>query len=826
MNTRSFICLVALLLGLSGPRPAAGATNEWIKPTSGYWEEQASWSLGVLPDATQSLLFNNAGWKALAIGTNTAQNFPQFLHVQSLRLGAPADSYNTLLMNFAGLAQPLQTTSLIVEANSAVVMQSSALEVAGDFLLGGGFHQGDFSGVKVYGGLGVGRFGQGSYFLTNGTLAAGSIGVGGFEAGEFVQYGGSTTVGGLQINLGGEFDLHCGEVAATNGLTVGIGDYADYASFRQHGGMVEADTIINGNYILNGGSITGRMSVPGNTFQRVNGSVLQTGGTNDASSMDLGFPNQFGGAAIYDLSNGVVHVASSTAFRGGWFSQYNGLHTIVSNLVMEGTFVGRGNVYAEYLLGGGTLSVGSLAVNRLSKLTVSNGVLNAGGLAMNLVATDGVAVVNLYGGSIAVSNLIDIGLGNIVMSGGNFQTPGLGIFLGELHQSGGTSEMGMIRLPQNRVTIGQGNYYLSGGTLLSSNLSLGASGPGGFAGLNGVFDQSGGVHTNSKGIVLWGTVRSGGARPNGEYRLSTGFLVTPLVQFTEGGSFQQSGGTNRAGAIGVADGGIFSLSGGSVSSSNTSVGSRHGRYYYWSEFRSFYTQTGGSHAANEFSSGPGGLAQLQGGSLTAPSISVGPEAELELTGAAVTNSNTFTILSATRVRADGNYLQLGKLMVQFAPPSPNLPPPSSDSLLDFGTNATTLRFQDSHDTTWDSSLVVANWSGSANGGGTDRLYVGSSSQGLTAAQLSQITFVNPGGWSAGNYPARILSTGEIVPAVPPPLAFTQSANALVLSWTGDNQLLSATNVNGPYDPIPGATNPFTNPFAGPQRFFRLGVSAP
>src|SRR5687768_9919419 len=108
MTTRALICLVASMSYFSSPHPAAGAINEWTKATSGYWEEPY-WSLGILPDASQSVVFNNAGWKALAIGPNTAQNFPQSMRVQSLRLGAPVDSYNTLLLTYAGYERSLQT---------------------------------------------------------------------------------------------------------------------------------------------------------------------------------------------------------------------------------------------------------------------------------------------------------------------------------------------------------------------------------------------------------------------------------------------------------------------------------------------------------------------------------------------------------------------------------------------------------------------------------------------------------------------------------------------------------------------------------------------
>src|SRR5882757_3044473 len=160
MKTRRLTCFVVLSLGFSAPHPADGAINSWTKPTSGYWEEQASWSLGVLPDATQSVMFTNAGWKALAIGANTAQNFPQSMQIQDLQIASPVDSFNVLLMNFSGFQVPLQTTSLGIGTNCAIVVQGSVLEVTntgttGDIYLGGTISQGDYSLVKVHGGIGI-----------------------------------------------------------------------------------------------------------------------------------------------------------------------------------------------------------------------------------------------------------------------------------------------------------------------------------------------------------------------------------------------------------------------------------------------------------------------------------------------------------------------------------------------------------------------------------------------------------------------------------------------------------------------------------------------
>ena len=56
--------------------------NTWVKPTSGYWEEStANWSLGILPNSSQSIYITNAGFKAVAIGANTSQNFPQSMQI-------------------------------------------------------------------------------------------------------------------------------------------------------------------------------------------------------------------------------------------------------------------------------------------------------------------------------------------------------------------------------------------------------------------------------------------------------------------------------------------------------------------------------------------------------------------------------------------------------------------------------------------------------------------------------------------------------------------------------------------------------------------------
>jgi len=49
------------------------------------------------------------------------------------------------------------------------------------------------------------------------------------------------------------------------------------------------------------------------------------------------------------------------------------------------------------------------------------------------------------------------------------------------------------------------------------------------------------------------------------------------------------------------------------------------------------------------------------------------------------------------------------------------------------------------------------------GHGMHQLYFGKHPRALTLQQLAQIVFSNPAGLPPGNYPARMLTTGEVVP---------------------------------------------------------------
>ena len=92
-------------------------------------------------------------------------------------------------------------------------------------------------------------------------------------------------------------------------------------------------------------------------------------------------------------------------------------------------------------------------------------------------------------------------------------------------------------------------------------------------------------------------------------------------------------------------------------------------------------------------------------------------------------------------------------------------------------------------------LNVQSWSGSLYGGGAQRIVFGTNDSALTQQQLSQIQFQNPGGLTPGNYPARILATGEIVPDTGAPLPPTAN---LVPSTNGSMHLSIGGDIGQTY----------------------------
>ena len=101
-----------------------------------------------------------------------------------------------------------------------------------------------------------------------------------------------------------------------------------------------------------------------------------------------------------------------------------------------------------------------------------------------------------------------------------------------------------------------------------------------------------------------------------------------------------------------------------------------------------------------------------------------------------------------------------------------------------------------------------------------QIYFGTNRYGLTPQQLSRIRFRNPERFPAGDYPARLRRTGELVRASRPVLTVARAGQNLHLQWPDGYTLQIATNVLGPFSDLP-VTSPAEHPATGPKGFFRL-----
>jgi hypothetical protein len=479
---------------------------------------------------------------------------------------------------------------------------------------------------------------------------------------------------------------------------------------------------------------------------------------------------------------------------------------------------------------GGSNQVNSLRMYGDSAYTLNNGTLNANSFEFQSLGAPGQGQFTLKSGSMDVQGQFEIGhavltgpvgRGDFLMQGGAFHAPALNLVNGTFTQTGGTNMTPTIDLPSS--TFGYADYFLSNGTLVSSNVRLGYYVTPFTSGGLGNFSQSGGVHTNST-MTLYGYLRTQTVHPSGEYFLSGGRLVCDVLTLY-GGVFDQSGGANFSRELVLDQAGRFNLSAGELVTSNTTVmtsGCVEGRFL----------QNGGSHTIqNRLLIEDWAYYTLATGTLAAANIETGPGALLNLQGGQISNPGLFTIRGGS-VNIAGQTRELGQLQViGVSEPacSQSFPGPRSLSL-DWGPQSNrapvVVRFTDSRDVPWSGlPLLIYGWRPPSDGFAGDHIYVGTDAESLTASQLNQLTFIYPGG--QGSSPARLLANGELVPTLyVPNVGWSGTSGEFILFWDSNWELVTATNLLGPYIPLVGASSPFTNTFTDPQRYFRLRVPLP
>ena len=234
---------------------ASAQTNSWTNPASGKWEDATSWSLGVLPDSSQSVMITNSGFKAVAINPSTPVNFPGSMTVSALTIQGSTNTENTLLLNFFGTAVPLTVLNgLTVSNNGQILDFSSGLVVGGSFTVtnsqmnqDGGFINTTNAAVSLQGSI---------YNLTNGDFEGGQVSLGSPVSAQINQYGGTATITNLQfaqngIGSGGTYTLlQDGNLNLPGGLTL-MGDSGSSQTYLQAGGTNQTTSVFLARHFRN-----------------------------------------------------------------------------------------------------------------------------------------------------------------------------------------------------------------------------------------------------------------------------------------------------------------------------------------------------------------------------------------------------------------------------------------------------------------------------------------------------------------------------------------------------------------------------------------------
>jgi hypothetical protein len=504
--------LIFALLAAAFLSPSfAQVSNSWIKAGSGNWEDQTAWSLGILPSSGQAVLITNQGWKAVAIGASTTQNAPQSLNVGSVILGGYTDSFNLLLLNYAGYGVPLTAGSISVGTNSGITSFASAITVttnsgSGDLSILSTFIQSDNANVNAHtinlGNVTNGAAGSGTFYQTNGIVNADDLSLA--FGSTFNQFNGANAFGTVEMGAGnsstnsGHYNIDGGYLTAGS-IILYRGD------INQTGGSVSAGLGLGGNYTLSGGIL----QIPGINIPDVpcssrnpcpqsigvNATLLQTGGTNFCNGgltvfYMLGAPGvgaDYYGPGHYVLSNGVLCVTGTVSsgspyYDGrGDFQQWGGWHT------NAGTFV------------------------------IGNDLGQLGGLRAS----------------------------SFTLGGGTMITPSISINYGSFSQSGGTNHVSAS------INVGTGygdaTFALSGGLLAAQNTTIDLTGDEYFDGTHVLFTQGGGTH------IVTNLLRVSGPFPSqysgysssfsSSYVLSNGVLNAANIEVDGGGTFEHDGGT-------------------------------------------------------------------------------------------------------------------------------------------------------------------------------------------------------------------------------------------------------------------------------------------
>jgi len=383
------------------------------------------------------------------------------------------------------------------------------------------------------------------------------------------------------------------------------------------------------------------------------------------------------------------------------------------------------------------------------------------------------------------------GAGTTTLSGTNSYGGGTTLTSGQLNVNT-TSALGTGTL----TISGAGTLdNTSGGNIAITNpMSIGSSFT--YAGSANNLSQGTGAiaMTTSPTITVSGnTLALGGVISGSTYKITkagSGALTLSATNTFTGGVTLNAGtlNINKGAALGTTTG-TFTIAGGTI---DNTFGSSVTTSNYPQAWNGDFTFTG----SNALNLGTGAVAlgatrqvTISANTLTVGGIisgstygitKLGSSGTLLLTNAANTYSGTTTITAGTvtlnpssttatfasQINMNGGTLSTSGITAATTFTNSSTLNLSASSIIALGTNTHSIKFAASNGIGWTGSTVlqITGWTGTIGAGTTGtagKIFVGTTSSGLNAGQLAQIKFTI----SSVDYPATILSTGEIVPTL-------------------------------------------------------------
>lgn len=371
--------------------------NSWTNSSSGNWDDASAWSLGVLPESSQSVMITNSGWKAVSINPSTPADFPESMTISDLTIRGAWDTENTLLLNSFGTAVPLtvsnrltlQDGARIVNFDSGLVVQSGTITVTNSAIVqDGGFIRTTNALMNLF---------NSEYYLTNGVFEGGTVSIGLQQASHINQYGGTATIENLifpfipEAGTGNRgYSLYGGMLNLPNGLRLEGRGGSPIAYLQEGGTNITTEILLepglsgpSPDFTLNGGLLSDTdVQVLADTIDT---EIQQNGGTHSISNvlrLAGGARTGQGRTASYQLNDGILsarRIELESHQGPAAFVQSNGLAQ-AEEIQANGYWIFQ----SDLTLAAGTLSCSNLSVN------------------------DG-ANLHQYGGALIVSNLLSFG---------------------------------------------------------------------------------------------------------------------------------------------------------------------------------------------------------------------------------------------------------------------------------------------------------------------------------------------------------------------------------------------------------------------------------